>query len=535
MSDSFDNIFVDSGEEATDEGAPDFTELFEEGSEGDEEGLSAPEDKFEKIEQTLEDPKPYFTDPNFYKIILKGEGDVSKRMHTNLAQFLKAEDPQDRSLYRGRIIPVFWELAKQIATKIHHRDLPQPKRLFLRFAVLLPTMLDKSHRMLLAKLPHTNKSGEPIHYVDEWVEQVARGRVNVSATDETKPKKQSQENKISSQLEKARGRLDAQVDLIRSHNRDMSSLEEQLQQEVESLTQHDTHPTRPELQMPYTEEQRSRFSEINSILRKLGNLNRQLATEHNELEKIEDQYEDVSGQADALEDEFDDFDATAVGEEMNTVRQMAKMCVGRQGNHFPILHKQYFRASPYDIGSRENVINILADVEYLDPAIFLRTFKQKTNRIVPNIVLVPCYGDTGICWEPFERFNRATSRGRLAVPMYPKDLKVAVISALADLRWQVAKEKAAHYWMEEGLTGWYYQWFTEEKLKGDVKDSFIEHYVLWITKESEGTQKLPREVRGVFWRYMPFPQELKDDLRNRGYVYNELYKKDQNRAMSDGY
>jgi hypothetical protein len=34
---------------------------------------------------------------------------------------------------------------------------------------------------------------------------------------------------------------------------------------------------------------------------------------------------------------------------------------------------------------------------------------------------------------------------------------------------------------------------------------------------------------------MPFPQELKDDLRNRGYVYNELYKKDQNRAMSDGY
>ncbi|MFW6251142.1 MAG: hypothetical protein ACOC47_08525, partial [Alkalispirochaetaceae bacterium] len=93
MSESFDNIFVDSGEEATDEGAPDFTELFEEGGEGEGEGLSAPEDKFEKIEQTLEDPKPYFTDPNFYKIILKGEGDVSKRMHANLAQFLKAEDP----------------------------------------------------------------------------------------------------------------------------------------------------------------------------------------------------------------------------------------------------------------------------------------------------------------------------------------------------------------------------------------------------------------------------------------------------------
>ena len=95
--------------------------------------------------------------------------------------------------------------------------------------------------------------------------------------------------------------------------------------------------------------------------------------------------------------------------------------------------------------------------------------------------------------------------------------------------------KAAHYWMEEGLTGWYYQWFTEQKLKGDVKDQFIQDYILWINKESEGTQKLEREVRAIFWRYMPFPQDLKDKLKNRGFVYSELYKKDQNRAISDGY
>jgi len=42
-------------------------------------------------------------------------------------------------------------------------------------------------------------------------------------------------------------------------------------------------------------------------------------------------------------------------------------------------------------------------------------------------------------------------------------------------------------------------------------------------------------VRGIFWRYTPFPQDVKDRLKNRGFVYSELYKKDQNRAMSDGY
>ena len=94
---------------------------------------------------------------------------------------------------------------------------------------------------------------------------------------------------------------------------------------------------------------------------------------------------------------------------------------------------------------------------------------------------------------------------------------------------------AMHYWMEEGFTGNYYQWFQKKKLKGDVKDYFIRDYILWITKESEGTQKLDKEVRGVFWRMLPFPQEVKDKLRNRGFVYNELYKKDSNIARSDGY
>jgi hypothetical protein len=150
-------------------------------------------------------------------------------------------------------------------------------------------------------------------------------------------------------------------------------------------------------------------------------------------------------------------------------------------------------------------------------------------------MLIPNYGDTGICWEPFERHNRASSRGRIALPIFPKDVETAVISALADLRWQVAKERAQHYWMEEGITGRYYQWSQDQRLRGDVKDYFIRDYILWITKESQGMQKLEREVRGIFWRMMPFPQAIKDNLKNRGFVYDELYKKDVNISMSDGY
>ena len=228
-------------------------------------------------------------------------------------------------------------------------------------------------------------------------------------------------------------------------------------------------------------------------------------------------------------------DLEAIDTEFDTIRQMAKMSVGRQGNHFPVLTGEYFHCGPNDIGFRENVISLLGRIERIDPAAFCRRYKNRLNRIAPYVLLIPTYGDTGFCWEPFDRFNRATSRGRVVIPMYSKNLYAAVLSAVADLRWQTAKEKASFYWMEEGITGNYYQWFVAQKLRGDVKEFFIQDYILWMTKEAEGIQKLDKEIRGIFWRYMPFSREVKEKLRNRSYVYQELYQRDLNRAMSDGY
>ncbi len=536
--DANDNLFVSDQEDAPrfqdlfdDEPVPDELDSFED---GDSPRGDTTTEQFTRLDVVAEDPKPYFRNPNFYQDVLTGEGEIAKRVHGTLAQFLKAENPEDRSLYRNRLIPLYWELARSIALKAYGQ-LPDPKRLLLRFGVLLPTMIDKDQRLMIARIITENRWGQPIHYVDEWLRKVASGEVNVSATDETKAAAGNQASRVSRQVEAARGKVDAQLTLIRTQNQETEDNEETLKRLIAELTDREPRPEAGGLKGPYSEQQRGLFSDINSELRRLSNRGRELNRAFAELEKYQDTLQTLEEQAAESGEDLSAVDTKASAEEMNTIRQMAKMCVGRQGNHFPLLYKQYFRGGLTSVATRENVHNVLAEVEYLDPSIFQRTFKQKTTRIVPNIILIPCYGDTGICWEPFERFNRATSRGRLAVPMYGKEIKSAVIAALGDLRWQVAKEKAAHYWMEEGLTGWYYQWFAEQKLKGDVKDQFIQDYILWLTKECEGTQKLDREVRDIFWRYMPFPQDLKDKLRNRGFVYQELYKKDQNRSMSDGY
>ena len=68
-----------------------------------------------------------------------------------------------------------------------------------------------------------------------------------------------------------------------------------------------------------------------------------------------------------------------------------------------------------------------------------------------------------------------------------------------------------------------------------VKAYFISDYVLWMTKEANGTQVMDKKLRAIFWRYVPFAQEKKEDLKKRSMVYAELYQRDLNRAKSDGY
>ena len=276
-------------------------------------------------------------------------------------------------------------------------------------------------------------------------------------------------------------------------------------------------------------------SEVNERLRALLKIDKELVSYLNEYQEAKEIEDSLDAKLEGGEEQNASVSSSELDTEVGTIRQMAKMTVGRQGNPFPIFTREFFHCMPRETGFRENVIDIMAWIESIDPLAYCRMHKNVSNRIVPFVILIPTYGEFGFCWEPFDRYNRITSRGRIVIPMYPKSLKVALLMAVADLRWQVAKEKASYYWMEEGLTGQYYQWFVSQKLKGDIKDYFIKDYVLWMTKESDGVQRLEKETRAIFWRHIPFAQEVKEKLRTRSLTYQELYQRDLNRAMSDGY
>ena len=503
-------------------------------AQGSAEAQEALSPGFPEITKKLEDvPLKIFDDPNYYKIALTGEGDITQRVHGLLQKYINTKDPKDKGVFRQQLIPAFWEFLVSVARKAPG-NIVEPKKFLLRFGILHPTFLNETDRSLFSKIVVENTLDQPVYYLDEWLRAVGNGVIKISSTDEANVAKSSQNVKLQQLLDKAKGKQDGAKTLLKAKDQERLSMERNIIARIGLISEHTPVVGLADVNSCYTEAQKRIFTDIQEIAKNLVKTDRELDVLIKEYQQAD---ADVRSLVQKVEEggSAAEVDVKSVDTEMDSVKQMAKMTIGRQGNHYPILTSEYFHCMPHEIGNRENVIAMLAKIESIDPEAYYRSYRNKVNRIVPYVLLIPSYGDSGMCWEPFDRHNRATSRGRIAVPMYPKSLPIAIMTAVADLRWQVAKEKASYYWMEEGITGNYYQWFQKMKLKGDLKEAFIQDYITWMTKESEGIQKLDKELRGVFWRHMPFAQSVKDKLKTRSFIYQELCQRDANRAMSDGY
>jgi len=490
--------------------------------------------EFPKVERFYNDtPHTYFDSADFYKRVLKNCGEAAQRLHNILTKYLTTRDPKDRMEYRQRLLTNYWQFISTLVLKLPTDEAATEKKYALRYGLLLPTLLTAAQKDTFAKIIDENTYKEPIYYLDEWFQAIATGEINTSSTDEVRTKQKNIAGHFQQLYNKAQGKRQSAENLLRAKSDERTRAEEMIKNQLSELFMHDNLTGFAGIKAPFTEIQRRGINDVGEALRRLLSLDKELVSFYNEYQRVDD---DVRSLQEKIDESGDgELNVSDINAELDTVRQMVKMACGRQGNHFPILSREFFHSLPNEIGTRENVLHIMKWIESVDPEAYCRQYRSQLNRIPPFVLLVPSYGDIGFCWEPFDRYNRVTSRGRIVIPMYTKSLKNALLTATADLRWQVAKEKASYYWMEEGLTGNYYQWFQAQKLKGDVKEFFIEDYLLWMNKESEGIQKLDREVRNVFWRFMPFSKAIKDELKTRAPVYQELCQKDLNRQMSDGY
>ena len=470
---------------------------------------------------------------DYLKKVVEGEtSEYTDRLLEQLDKAMNSSSKEDRSIYRGRLMATYWNFLGNMVTKITGKFSTE-KQLCVRYGIIDMTLLDPEQSELIKGIPLNSGTPDyPFYYMDEWLKEVASGKIKPSMADESAGKK-TDSSKVQEKFDRKTDSKAATLSMHKSKTGERQLIEKAVQAAVNTLFSHQPLPEFENILDAYSAEQKNMMTQVIDDFRKLKTIDTALITYLRELRDTETDISSIKSQMGSGQETG--VDSLTTQNELNSLRQMIKMSAGPRGNHFPILISDYCPVSAEYINSKEKVIKSIQELEKKDEEAFFREFKGQKNRILPYIILAPGYGENGVCWEPFDIKQRATSRGRIALPLFPKNPMMSLLTAVGDLRWQVAKEKAGYRWMEEGLTGKYYTYFMDEKLKGDIKESFISDYILWVTQEWNGMQKLHKDSRTIFWRHIPFPQDKKDDLKNRGFFYNELHKKDVNRSMSDGY
>ncbi len=474
---------------------------------------------------------------SFMKKVLKDENEeIVEHLLAVKEQFEKETDKDTKVAFKERLTTAFWNLYMAIGQRLTDRS-PREKRLFLRFGILDLKYLTQDEQKLILSQPFDDKDPEDtVFYVDEWLISILKGQIKPSVIDEaTRKPGKSMDEAQQAKYERTAGLLDATKQNYFNTVEKRKLQEEALLSLANMISSHQTDPLF-NASDTYNDEQLKKMDDLSDILRELKKIDRELSiSKKSYYENYENQKELEAVLMESKGHEGYTVDSHTAESELGALRQMTKMCIGRQGNHFPILLSSFIPKETLEYNFKQLTYKRMKEIETMDYSIFERTFRQQTHRIPPYIILTPGYGNYGICWEPYDKYNKATSKGRLAVPIFSRNPKLSVVIALGDFRWQVAKEMAGYHWMDEGLTARYYTYLDTNKIKGDIKTHFINDYMLWIIKEAEGIQKLDnQDVRYIFWRFVPFPDKIKEDLSNRGFYYSDLYKKELSYRMTKG-
>ena len=194
-----------------------------------------------------EESSGVYDDPKYYKTALTNENQSAQRVHQILSKYLTCQDPKDRAVYRQQIVTCYWELLRGMAPKMAELNLPMPKRMLMRFGVLLPSLFKAEQKEFFSRIIYENAPAEPILYVDEWFKEIASGRMKNSMTDEKKmPQKNlspeqaasAEQSRLMQLQSKNSGRLQNAENILNIKENERSMIEVELKNRVDSLCQH---------------------------------------------------------------------------------------------------------------------------------------------------------------------------------------------------------------------------------------------------------------------------------------------------------
>jgi hypothetical protein len=226
------------------------------------------------------------------------------------------------------------------------------------------------------------------------------------------------------------------------------------------------------------------------------------------------------------------------------LKTTAAVCSGSTVTAFPILTSDIARGSFKSMYVSKSKIDAIAKkLINIDYSLFYRETVLRMDsareiiqeEILPYLVLVPIFGTKTLLWQELSGNNKR-SMGRFMIPiLFNGDLERSLMHSFACFRWELTKNTKGAMWadpIEGGITGEYFDYVNNfkkmSKLSPEMKekiamkfkslrtnrDRFADDYLLWIEYEREGIMKLNTVVREMFFKNIPFRQEIRDNLEN---------------------
>lgn len=399
----------------------------------------------------------------------------------------------------GAFSTSYVRIAQDIFRKRETDPTPEQK-LFLNFGVVDPRLV-QSEKVIDELAGEIDAKRQPdrfeIYYLSEWMEKIAYGRINLTTEmAQVKSKTKTQENE--SKLKEKRLKLEEELEKFFKD-------EFQLSTELKLLFK---------LFMPDVA-QGEKLKVISNIRKRVADLERIIKEENVRFIEIEgiktrEGKSDGDGIGGILSEKY-----SKIREEFDIIVTVMRSCAarGRLIKNTPVLIDKWI---PLDtrlsLNTYEYVESKLKELEEIDYTIFT----TRGARNAPKILILPGVG-TGMAWKD-----------RIMIPLFPPPNvtpEISMARTLASFRWYLATSSYNWKHLTDELGGMY-QLIYPELTFTNLEKSFVEDYTNWITKELQGYQVLPANVRNLFWKKIPFSKHNKEILAKRAAIYRKLFSEE---------
>ncbi|MBN1499636.1 MAG: cyclic nucleotide-binding domain-containing protein [Spirochaetes bacterium] len=244
-------------------------------------------------------------------------------------------------------------------------------------------------------------------------------------------------------------------------------------------------------------------------------------------------------------DDLDDPVKMTMYEITNMLQSTTSVCSGSRSTSFPILTNAQVKGDlSAFLVTKTKIEEHFNELLTYDYSAFYRETVLKLGEvrevieeeIKPYIIILPVFGTKIMMWQELSGTNKR-SRARIVVPaFFMGDLFKSLAHAVAVFRWELTRSTKGGMWadpVEGGVTGAYVDYIqfykknsklsqeAKEKInerfksnRSNIRELFAEDYILWVCFERQGIMKMNGVARDLFYRYVPFPEELRNKLSN---------------------